>query len=210
MRLQFLDTYFKELAARLESKQSKKWMCYQNDRLNRIRWLVDEKDDGLAAGFNLKMRPYDVPWFIIGLSRIDSSTSSDKVNSNGSAENRKKILACPAMKVEFTDRYADYCYLCKDMLTEGCVAHPDFGDYGKIFPQPNQMNQRLRDDCQWVLDHLELEWSSVIEVRDLAARCLKYIPEPSAFPDAPAIRKNFWDQYRAGIRYLEKWIERQT
>ena len=208
VRLRFLEKYFQELEKRLSSDNSEIWMSCQNDRLSRIRWLMDKDDDGTDAGLRLKIRPYDIPWIIYGLAKLHTKEFRQEGQYNGWVENMDKLYACPEMELEFTDKFADFCCLCQDLLPDGCVRHPDFGDYGKIFPQPNQMNKQLRENCEWVLDHLGLQWNSVIDTRELFSRCVQKIPAPAAFPTFPEISKKNWDAYQSGIQVMKEWLIR--
>ena len=207
VRRDFLQKYLDELERRLPSEHSDVWLAYQNDRLNRIRWLLDSHDSCAKNRMRLKVRPYDIPWIILGLaSRRGSGDYDLKPSFNGWIENIEKLYNNPDLQMEFTDRFADFCCLCQRQMCDGCSLHPDFGDYGKIFPQPNQMNASLRKNCQWVLSHLGLKWDSVVDSKELFTLCVQNIPDPATFSYFPEISENSWSKYREGIQAMKTWL----
>jgi hypothetical protein len=206
-RRDFLQSYLDELENRLKSQNSDIWLTYQNDRLNRIRWLLDNSNIGARNRMRLKVRPYDIPWVVLGMaSRRGPGDYDLKPVFNGWIENIEKLCTYPDLQIEFTDRLADFCCLCQKQMCDGCSGHPEYGDYGNIFPQPNQISPSLSKNCEWVLGHLGLTWESVVSSKKLFALCVQNIPDPAAFPDFPEINKDDWGKYQTGIQAMNTWL----
>lgn len=194
-----LTPYLEEVRKRLQSDCSDIWVAYQSDRLRRIRWLLDKDDDGTGSGMRLRMRPYDIPWLVWVIDFVEKDRSYADIAYNGVVENMEKILTAPEVEIVFTDKYADFCCLCSHLTPDGCSLHPEFGDYGKVFPQPVQMSPTLKASSDLVLKILGLSWNNVVTGRGLLDRCAEKAPEPSAFPVFPELGEKDWPHYRSGI-----------
>jgi len=197
-----LESYVKEVRDRLESPCTADWAGYQSNRLNRIRWLVDTKDDGSESGMKLRMRPYDIPWVVwcVGvLNDPEQGKTYAKAAFNGVVENVEKILNCPALEIEFTDHLADFCYLCSKMTPDGC---PKFDGYKTSFPQSSQMDETLKRDSDLALAIVGLKWTDSVTARELLRRCVDKAPEPSEFDIFPLEEKE-WEYYRRGVASIE-------
>jgi len=195
-----LTTYVDEVRGKLKGPCADQWMAYQADRMRRIRWLVDKKDDGRKSGFRLRIRPYDIPWLVHAIGSPESY-GADKAY-NGVLENREKLLNAPEVQVEFTEKFADMCYLCSSLTAEGCARHPEFGDYGKVFPQPVQMSPKLKASSDLALKILGLNWSDVVTGGRLLDLCVEKAPDPALLPSFPELDAKQFPGYRSGI---EKW-----
>lgn len=198
-----LEGYAKELRERLEYPCSAAWVSYQNNRLDRIRWLVDPKDDGRESGMKLRMRPYDIPWVIWSVGVLDDESKGKahfESAYNGVLENVEKILNCPDLEIEFTDKFADFCYLCSTMTADGC---PKFEGYRGSFPQSAQMDAKLRKDCDVSLEIIGLKWTDTVTARELLRHCIEKAPDPSDFDVFPLDKRN-WDYYRRGIAKIKE------
>ena len=203
-----LAKYFEEIRSRLKSSCSTKWISYQNNRLNRIRWLVDKNDDGKKANLKLRMRPYDIPWVVVGIGDVANNRAGYKDSYNGWFENVQKIMACPGMEIEFTEEFADFCYLCSYMTADGCAKH-DFGGYGKEFPQPRQMNDQLKQDCDQALSYLGLKWDDMVTAEKLLLLCVEKAPDPSSLPVSDFRNEKLWPRYKAGIEGIKSRGKKQ-
>ena len=193
-----LEAYAEEIRERLRSACSAVWVSYQNSRLDRVRWLVDTKDNGRKCGTKLRMRPYDIPWTIwcVGILEDQSKAKTYRETTyNGVVENAEKIVNCPDLEIEFTDELADFCCLCSKMTADGC---PNFEGYRSSFPQSSQMNAALREDCDLALQILGLKWTDVVTARELLRHCVEKAPDPSGF-DAFPLEKKDWHYYCRGI-----------
>jgi len=197
--------YLAELRDKTDASRSRTWLEYQNDRLRQIAWLADPTDDGRASGMRLRMRPYDIPWLIWGIGQTATPEKAEafaKKSTNGVSENVDKVLNAPEVEIVFTDRFADFCYLCVSLDTEGCKAHKEFAGYGTTFPQAVQMSPRLRGDSDLALQILGLKWTDVATARQLLKLCVGKAPDPAAFEKFPLSKKN-WPSYRAGIARIK-------
>ena len=208
--LKRLEKYLYTLKTKSNTVCSVCWLEYQIDRLKRIQWLFDKNDNGKKSGMRLKMRPYDIPWtiYVIGVME-DKSSDTYKRNSgkNGCIENVEKILNCPDMEIEFTEKFADFCYLCRKMTCDGC---PQFPDYGKVFPQPVQLTPKLREDCELSLKPLDLKWSDVVTAKELLDLCVEKASDPSVFYTGSGFNQNTWGHYRLGIEKIKKWQKKHS
>ena len=197
-----LAGYLTEVRERLQYPCPASWMAYQSNRLDRIRWLVAPCDDGRASGFSLRMRPYDIPWTVWAIGVLDDESRGRgqfETSYNGVLENAEKIIGCPDLTIEFTDQFADYCYLCSRMTAEGC---PKFERYRSSFPQSAQMDGALRSDCESSLVVIGLEWTDTPTSRQLQGRCVDRAADPAAFSAFP-LPEGSWEHYRRGIAAME-------
>lgn len=198
--------YLEGLHRKTSPSCSRIWLAYQADRLQRIRWLVDRNDDGRQSGMPLKMRPYDIPWLIWALGKTATPELRDeyaKKTNNGVVENVDKVLAAPEVEIVFTDQFADFCYLCSALDTEGCRDHKEFAGYGTTFPQAVQMSPTLRKDADAILRILGLKWEDRISGKALLELCASKAPNPAEIADFP-LPQDSWDHYRAGIARIKK------
>lgn len=202
-----LAGYVAEIRQRLQYPFPAPWASYQSNRLSRIRWLVEGRDDGRESGFTLRMRPYDIPWTVWAAGILDDESKGRaqlEGSYNGVLENVDKILNCPDLVIEFTDQFADYCYLCSNMTAEGC---PKFEGYRSSFPQSAQMDADLRRDCELSLEVIGLRWTDRPTARELQRRCADGAPDPGAFPAFP-LPENSWEHYRRGIAAFRENVGR--
>ena len=202
--------YLNELKERTNKSSTAVWVEFQNNRLNHVRWVVDKHDDGRESGERLKMRPYDIPWLVWCFGVMCDEKRWEEYRNvksfNGGVENVEKVTHSPNVEIEFTDKYADFCYVCNKMLADGCSAHPEYGGYGEVFPQPVQISPELKEDCELSLQVVNLKWSDVITGRNLMDLCVEKAPDPSKFDVFPLNEKN-WNDYRLGIKWWKKNME---
>jgi len=200
-----LGKYLKELRDRLISPCDSGWLLYQSNRLDRIRWLFDKSDDGKKKGMHIMMRPYDIPWIVWAVASKDTKAYIPATQQNGVVENAEKMLKCPDVEIEFTDKFADFCYLCRYMAADGCTSHPEYGGYGKVFPQPVQMSDSDRKESELALDLLGLKWRDVVTAKNLLSLCAEKVPDPLVFSSFAQLSKNDCDLYKTGITKLKEW-----
>jgi len=201
-----LKGYLEELHNKTNPSRSRLWLSCQNDRLKHIRWLVDKNDNGRQSGTRLMMRPYDIPWLVWGIGKMAQKEQTETFTgtmTNGVTENVEKILNSPDVKIEFTDKFADFCCLCVSLDTEGCKVHKEFAGYGTTFPQAVQMSDKLRKDSDAILKIIGLQWNDIVTGKKLLELCVNKAPDPSDFAEFPLPRKD-WDYYRAGINRSKK------
>ena len=201
-----LKSYLEELRNKTSHSCSRVWLDYQNSRLKQINWLVDAHDNGRTSRMRLKMRPYDIPWLIWGIGKTALPEQREifaGTMTNGVLENVEKVLNVPDVEVEFTDQFADFCYLCVSMDTEGCKAHKEFVGYGSTFPQALQMSPRLKKESDTMLQILELKWNDIVTGKRLLELCVNKASEPADHTVFPLPKKT-WDYYRAGINRAKK------
>jgi hypothetical protein len=193
-----VESLLKELERRLETDCTDEWLYFQLRRLARIRWLLDASNNGITDGMVICMRPYDISWLICLIGKI-ACLSRDEYNkqANGGINNAEKILLSPDVKIVFTNKFADFCYMCNNMRADGCILYKD----NQHFPYGVQMTEKDKQGSTAALQLLGLNWNDEIIGRELLVLCAERGSEPTMYTGGG------WSKKSGSFEYFRKRIE---